>query len=178
MKILIINPVIRKEDKARLIPHGLGILANMIRRDIKTTPYLLDINALRPTDRQVEQIIDDYHPDVTMIGGNGNNTYGLAKFPAQGNAYKSYTVIDRFNTSNDKVDMLAMGNIVSATGFMSYGATRDIIVKRWGTQLTFTNGAIYDTNIQSTTITEGKLSFTNIRPSNIASNIKPLPPSP
>ena len=69
MKTLIINPVIRKEDKARLIPHGLGILANLIRRDLKITPYLYDINALRPTDRQVEHLIDDYHADVVMIGG-------------------------------------------------------------------------------------------------------------
>jgi len=69
MKILIINPVIREEDKARLIPHGLGILANMIRRDMSVTPYLYDINALRPTERQIHSVIDDYHADVVMIGG-------------------------------------------------------------------------------------------------------------
>lgn len=69
MEILVINPIIRKDDKARLIPHGLGIISNLIRRDLKITPEFLDINAERPTDRQVEHIIDDIRPDAVLIGG-------------------------------------------------------------------------------------------------------------
>lgn len=69
VEILVINPIIRKGDKARLIPHGLGIISNLIRRDLKITPEFLDINAERPTDRQVEHLVDDINPDVVLIGG-------------------------------------------------------------------------------------------------------------
>ena len=68
MKVLAINPVIRKEDKARLIPHGLAIISNIIRRDFGITPEFLDINAYRYSDRQVEHVIDDVHADVVLLG--------------------------------------------------------------------------------------------------------------
>jgi len=68
-KILIINPVIRKEDKPRHLPHGLAILANIIKQKTKTTPIFLDINANRYTNRQVEQYIDDIKADTVLIGG-------------------------------------------------------------------------------------------------------------
>lgn len=69
MNILIINPIIRKDDKPRHIPHGLSILANIIRRDLNTTPEFLDINANRFSDKQVEQIIDGTRADVVLTGG-------------------------------------------------------------------------------------------------------------
>lgn len=69
MKTLLINPIIRKRDKPRHIPHGLAILANVIRRDLKIEPEFLDINAHRYTDRQVEHRIDTYKPDIVLIGG-------------------------------------------------------------------------------------------------------------
>ena len=111
-----------------------------------------------------------YTQFVTMIGGNGNNTYGLALKPGQISSFKSYTVIDRFNTTNDSIHLLAMSGIFSADGFMSYPGS-SIKVKKWGTELSFGGGLIYDEAFNSATITEGKLSFTNIRPSNIASSI-------
>lgn len=119
MKVLMINPVIRKEDKARHIPHGLGILANLIRRDLKITPTLFDINALRPTDRKIEQIIDDIHADVVMLGG----IIPIYKDVVKWSKYIKYTYpettiiaggsvassIPEILLENSKVDIICMG---------------------------------------------------------------------
>jgi len=69
MEILVINPIIRKNNKPRHIPHGLAILSNLIREKIKINPKFLDINAYRYNDRKVENIIDETKPDVVLIGG-------------------------------------------------------------------------------------------------------------
>lgn len=114
-----INPIIRKEDKARLIPHGLGIIANLIRRDLGITPDFLDINAERPSDREVEHIIDDIKPDVTLIGGiipiyNDvikwskyiKDTYPETVIVAGGSVASS---IPDILLRNSKVDIICMG---------------------------------------------------------------------
>ncbi len=68
-KILIINPPIRLTDKPRHIPHGLAILANVIRKKIGIKPYFLDLNAFRYDDKQVESILSSISFDFVLIGG-------------------------------------------------------------------------------------------------------------
>jgi len=67
--ILIINPPIRLTDKPRHIPHGLAILANLIRQKLQITPFFLDVNAHRYTDDEVYRILQNIHFDVVLIGG-------------------------------------------------------------------------------------------------------------
>ncbi|MGR3301654.1 MAG: B12-binding domain-containing radical SAM protein [Candidatus Scalindua sp.] len=69
MKILIINPPIRLTDKPRHIPHGLSILANIIRKKMGITPEFVDINAYRYSNEQVESILRSTEFDVVLIGG-------------------------------------------------------------------------------------------------------------
>lgn len=69
MKILIINPPIRLADKPRHVPHGLAILANMIRKKLGVVPVFLDINAHRFSDEQVEEKLKEIEFDVVLIGG-------------------------------------------------------------------------------------------------------------
>lgn len=56
LNALMINPPIRLSDKPRHIPHGLGILANIIRDKLDIYPTFLDINAHRYTEKEVEKI--------------------------------------------------------------------------------------------------------------------------
>jgi radical SAM superfamily enzyme YgiQ (UPF0313 family) len=69
MKILIINPHIRLTDKPRHIPHGLAILANIIRKKIGIIPQFLDVNAYRYDNRRVALILKELEFDVVLIGG-------------------------------------------------------------------------------------------------------------
>ena len=67
--ILIINPPIRLADKPRHIPHGLAILANIIRKKLHIYPAFLDINAHRYTEEQVKEIIQNTNFNVVLTGG-------------------------------------------------------------------------------------------------------------
>jgi len=69
MKILIINPPIRLADKPRHIPHGLAILANVVRKKMGITPEFIDINAHRYNEKEVESILQSMRFDVVLIGG-------------------------------------------------------------------------------------------------------------
>ncbi len=69
MKILIINPPIRLSDKPRHIPHGLAILANIIRKRLNLNPVFLDINAYRYDEEEVKSIIKNSAFDIVLIGG-------------------------------------------------------------------------------------------------------------
>jgi len=69
MKILIINPPIRLADKPRHIPHGLGILASLVRKKLGVVPTFLDINSKRYSDDQVRQKLEEVEFDVVLIGG-------------------------------------------------------------------------------------------------------------
>lgn len=69
MNIIIINPPIRLTDKPRHIPHGLAILANMIRKRTGITPNFIDINAHRYNDDQVVSILKSLDFDAVLIGG-------------------------------------------------------------------------------------------------------------
>ena len=69
MNVLIINPPIRLSDKPRNIPHGLAILANIIRDNLGICPTFLDINAHRYTKKETKKIIENTDFDVVLIGG-------------------------------------------------------------------------------------------------------------
>jgi anaerobic magnesium-protoporphyrin IX monomethyl ester cyclase len=69
MKVLIINPPIRLTDKPRHIPHGLAILANVVRKKLGIAPKVIDINAHRYTDGQLESLFKTVDFDVVLIGG-------------------------------------------------------------------------------------------------------------
>jgi len=69
MNVLIINPPIRLTDKPRHIPHGLAILANIIREKLDICPNFLDINAHRYSEQETERIIKSADFDVVLIGG-------------------------------------------------------------------------------------------------------------
>ncbi len=69
MDVLIINPPIRLSDKPRHIPHGLAILANIIRSKLAIQPTFLDINAYRYDEKETEKIIKNINFDVVLLGG-------------------------------------------------------------------------------------------------------------
>lgn len=69
MKILIINPPIRLTDKPRHIPHGLAILANIIRKKMGIVPEFIDINAHRYSNDQVESMLKSAEFNIVLIGG-------------------------------------------------------------------------------------------------------------
>jgi radical SAM superfamily enzyme YgiQ (UPF0313 family) len=68
-KYLLINPPIRLSDKPRHIPHGLAILANIIRDKLGICPTFLDINAHRYAEKETERIIENTDFDVVLMGG-------------------------------------------------------------------------------------------------------------
>ena len=76
MDVLIINPPIRLSDKPRNIPHGLAILANIIRDNLGICPTFLDINAYRYTEKETKKIIENTDFDVVLIGGLAS-AYGI-----------------------------------------------------------------------------------------------------
>ncbi len=69
MKVLFINPPIRLSDKPRHIPHGLAILANIIRKMRGFKVDFLDLNALRYSDKETISILKSLEYDVVCIGG-------------------------------------------------------------------------------------------------------------
>lgn len=69
MKIVIINPPIRLSDKPRHIPHGLAILANIIRKKLKITPVFIDVNAFRYNEKKLRSILNEIEFDIVLIGG-------------------------------------------------------------------------------------------------------------
>lgn len=56
-------------DKPRHIPHGLAILASIIRDKLGIRPTFLDINAHRYTDDETGKLIESTRFDVALIGG-------------------------------------------------------------------------------------------------------------
>ncbi|MDY0133124.1 MAG: radical SAM protein [Desulforegulaceae bacterium] len=70
MKLLIINPPIRVTDKPRHIPHGLAILANIIRKKLNFVDLVfIDWNANRYSNKKMKSILREVEYDVVMIGG-------------------------------------------------------------------------------------------------------------
>ena len=69
INVLIINPPVRLNDKPRNIPHGLSIIANVIREKMDIKPIFLDVNAHRYNDSELENIIRKINFDIVLIGG-------------------------------------------------------------------------------------------------------------
>lgn len=69
LRVAIINPPIRLTDKPRHIPHGLAILANVIRKKAGITPVFIDINAHRYSDEETRLLLKSIQFDVVIIGG-------------------------------------------------------------------------------------------------------------
>ena len=69
INVLILNPPIRLSDKPRNIPHGLALLANIIRNKLDICPTFVDINAHRYTEKETESIIKNTDFDVVLTGG-------------------------------------------------------------------------------------------------------------
>ena len=69
MDILIVNPPIRLNDKPRHIPHGLAILANIIRKHNKINIKFIDWNAHRYSEKKFIDIVKDYSCQIALIGG-------------------------------------------------------------------------------------------------------------
>ena len=63
------NPPIRLRDKPRHIPHGLALLANIIRKHFDCQLQFIDWNAHRYTEKQLINKIKQFPCDVSMIGG-------------------------------------------------------------------------------------------------------------
>lgn len=68
MKILFINPIVRRKDDPRHIPHGIAILGAVLRK-YGYEVEVLDINAHRYTQEQVKKELDLRTYDVVGIGG-------------------------------------------------------------------------------------------------------------
>jgi len=69
LKITIINLPIRLTDKPRHIPHGLAIIANVIRKRMGIIPRFIDSNANRYSNEQIESILAPMEFDIVLIGG-------------------------------------------------------------------------------------------------------------
>ena len=69
LKVLIINPPIRLTDKPRHIPHGLAIIASVIRKKTGISPEFIDVNAHRYSRKEVEAILKSVPFNVVLIGG-------------------------------------------------------------------------------------------------------------
>lgn len=69
LKILIINPPIRLNDAPRHIPHGLAIIANIIRKNLGIAPDFIDVNAYRYNDAELMSILRNSEFNVVLMGG-------------------------------------------------------------------------------------------------------------
>lgn len=69
MNVLIINPPIRLTDKPRNIPHGLAILANVLRKKNPCDVRFIDWNAHRFSEDRFRSLVKASACDVAMIGG-------------------------------------------------------------------------------------------------------------
>ena len=69
LQVVIINPPIRLTDKPRHIPHGLAILANIIRKKTGVKPVFIDVNAHRYSNEKLESILRSIKFDLILIGG-------------------------------------------------------------------------------------------------------------
>jgi len=68
MKILLINPMIRRWAEPNCFPSGLGYIAEMLLRDGHDV-VVYDMNVVRPTEEQFEEYIASADYDVAGVGG-------------------------------------------------------------------------------------------------------------
>tara|TARA_B100001964_G_C14253874_1_gene611298 strand:- start:957 stop:2429 length:1473 start_codon:yes stop_codon:yes gene_type:complete len=76
-KVLLINPVIRFQDKPRHVPYGLAQLSAIIRNEGHQL-QVFDANAWRPTDEEIKSVLRADNWDVIATGGLVT-TYGFIK---------------------------------------------------------------------------------------------------
>ena len=77
MKILLVNPIIRAEDKPRHVPFGIAQIASVIiGKGHKVQVF--DCNAWRPTDNQIKAVLKADDWDIVAIGGLVTS-YGFIK---------------------------------------------------------------------------------------------------
>lgn len=76
-KVLLVNPIIRKDDKPRHIPFGLAQLAAIISQSGHQI-QVFDCGAWRPTDSQIRNVLNADDWDVVGIGGLVTS-YGFIK---------------------------------------------------------------------------------------------------
>jgi len=69
INILIVNPPIRLSDNPRNIPHGLAILASIIKKIIKCNIKFIDWNAYRYSFEKFNSIIKESPCNIALIGG-------------------------------------------------------------------------------------------------------------
>jgi radical SAM superfamily enzyme YgiQ (UPF0313 family) len=76
-KILLINPVIRYQDKPRHVPYGLAQLSAIILKEGHQL-QIFDANAWRPTDNEIKSVLRTDKWDVIATGGLVT-TYGFIR---------------------------------------------------------------------------------------------------
>lgn len=164
LDILIVNPPIRLSDKPRHIPHGLAILANIIREKLGINPTFLDINAHRYSEVKTQKIIENTDFDVVLIGGLAP-TYGRiiklskfiksvnpdAKIVAGGSAAMSMPEV---LLKNSEVDVICTGE-----GEITIVELLTRLDKDWNAHLDDIAGICYKTNSD-----QGKIAWTQPRP--------------
>ncbi|MBF0118507.1 MAG: radical SAM protein [Desulfobacterales bacterium] len=118
--ILLINPPIRIHDKPRHIPHGIAIIANILRKKISNIDLcFLDWNANRYSEEKVSSIIAEKNWDIVLTGGlipvygrviriaeMVKSFHPKAKIIAGGSAAMS---VSSLLLSNSKVDIVCTG---------------------------------------------------------------------
>lgn len=141
MKVLIINPPIRLTDKPRHIPHGLAILANMIRKKLGTTPEIMDINAHRYSDDQVKSMLNSDDFDVVLIGGLIPVYKRIIKYAEMLKSINPESIIiaggsaamsvPELLLSNSKVDVVCAGEgekvVIDLLGGLNESRLRDLV---------------------------------------------------
>lgn len=68
-RVVIINPPIRLTDKPRHVPHGLAIIAGIIRKELGITPVFIDANAHRYSEEELASILSRLEFDIVLTGG-------------------------------------------------------------------------------------------------------------
>ncbi|MEW6219120.1 MAG: cobalamin-dependent protein, partial [Thermodesulfobacteriota bacterium] len=70
MDILLINPPIRVHDKPRHLPHGLAIIASVLRKKVPGIRlHFLDWNAYRWSEAEIRERIRATPCDLALVGG-------------------------------------------------------------------------------------------------------------
>jgi len=69
VNILVVNPPIRLHDSPRHIPHGLAIIANIIRKNISCKINFIDWNAYRYSEKKFQSIVQSLPCDIALLGG-------------------------------------------------------------------------------------------------------------
>lgn len=120
MNLLMINPVIRPNEKPMCIPHGLATIASVIRKNCSDVDItFLDINGYRYDNNTVEKMIQQMDFDVVFIGGLipvYKQVIDMSEFVKQVNPDAIFVAggsvamsVPNELLTNSKVDVICMG---------------------------------------------------------------------